>query len=608
MSNTGYPSVDRPWLKYYDEDAEKRANDIPANKTVWDVIEERLYKYIDIPALEYFGRVISRKEFIDNVYLWAKVFKSLGVKENEVVAYYGPFMPDVCYMTFALNIIGACPYFLKLAISPEALAEETKDCRIAIVFDQMWGNVSNEFSKDRFDKVIIARITDAMPAPKKQIVALLFGLHNNVTIPNGEKYISVLEARKLEVSGYEDIKATFIPERNAFITSSSGTTGGEVKGIVATNEMALTLLSFGYASRIPFSLGDKVLNNFPPTAATSIHALFFTPLYRGGTVVMDPRVSEKDFYKQVMKFKPNIVLITGSAWESFFNRVEVELAKGKSFDFSCATYWIVGGEGTEIHKYRKWNSIITKCGGKSIYSGYGQSELFSATCVESPFARYDAFFKPVMTVGIPYAGITMGVFDEEGRELKYNQRGELRIRSKSAMKGYYNKPELTAKTKVNGWILTGDLAEIDENGFVYIWGRVKDAIVLPSGRKNYMFDVANKIKEKSYIDDAIVIQMPSDDGRVNVAAHIVWDRSVKENEKTDYLEELNEEVKRFEPEINLCVYTFHDKMLPYSPTTLKKDKNRMAKQLEGYIQVCDGEIKKIRFIDAGGERYRLENA
>ena len=54
---TGYPSIDKVWLKYYQSDAEKKANDIPLNKTVWDVIEDKLYEYYDIPALEYFGKM-----------------------------------------------------------------------------------------------------------------------------------------------------------------------------------------------------------------------------------------------------------------------------------------------------------------------------------------------------------------------------------------------------------------------------------------------------------------------------------------------------------------------------------------------------------------------
>lgn len=316
---TGYPSIDKPWLKYYKANAEKEANNIPKNKTVWDVIEESFNKYLNIPAIEYFGRTISRKEFIENVYLWAKVFKVLGVKENEVVAYYGPFMPDVCYMTFALNIIGVCPYFLKLAISPEALAEETKECRFAIVFDQMWGNVSNEFSKDRFETVIIARITDALPVPKKQIVALLSALKKKVVFPKGNKYISVPKARKLATSGYdEDIKPVFIPDRNAFITSSSGTTvGGVVKGVVATNESVIMQLYMAGASGCQYFSGERCLNHFPPTAATSLNILFMLPLFRGMTVVIDPRVSDKDFYKQVTKYHASVICTTGSSWEVF---------------------------------------------------------------------------------------------------------------------------------------------------------------------------------------------------------------------------------------------------------------------------------------------------
>ena len=65
---TGYPSVDKPWLKYYKENAEEEANNIPENKTVWDVIEEKMLQHKDIPAVEYFGRVISRPEFINMVY------------------------------------------------------------------------------------------------------------------------------------------------------------------------------------------------------------------------------------------------------------------------------------------------------------------------------------------------------------------------------------------------------------------------------------------------------------------------------------------------------------------------------------------------------------
>ena len=592
---TGFPSIDKPWLKYYHANAEKEANNIPKGKTVWDIIEESLYKHMDIPAIEYFGRSISRKEFVDNVYLWARVFKKLGVVENEIVAYYGPFMPDICYMTLALNMIGACPYFLKLAISPEALAEETKECRIAIVFDQMWENVKEEFTKDRFEKVIVARITDAMPAPKKQIVSVLSNIKKKPEIPKGKKYMSLAMAKKLGKENIKEAKAEFIPDRNAFITSSSGTTvGGIVKGVIATNESVITQLYMAVASGCQYFPGERCLNHFPPTAATSLNILFLLPLYRGMTVVIDPRVTEEDFYNQITKLHVNVACSTGSAWEALFNRIEKERLKGKKFDFSYVRAWVVGGEGTDTKKFKKWQKAMSEMGSdRGLASAYGSSEVFASACSEWANVRYD-LSKSIMSVGVPFAGITVGIFDELGNELSYDRRGELRIKSQSAMKGYYNKQELTNHTKVDGWICTGDLAEIDKKGFVYIWGRLKDTIKISDGKMIYLFDIANKIKEKDFVDDAIVLEKQIDKKSVNLVVHLVWDKNVKGADKLNYLEEITECVRQFEPEVNLWAFAIHDVMLPYSPTTLKKDKNRMANQTDGYIQVINGEIREIR--------------
>ena len=604
---TGYPSIDKPWLKYYKEGAEERANDIPKDKTVWDVIEEKLIEHKEIPAIEYFGRVISRPEFIDMVYTWARALKALGVKENEVVPYYGPFFPDIGAMALAFNMIGACAYYLKLAISPEALAEETKESRFAIVFEDMWQNVSGEFSKDRFEKVIIINAADGMSGAKKQVASVLTKLKSkNSKSLKDDKYLSIKQVKSLAKDYHGEVKVPFVPNRPAFITSSSGTTvDGVVKGCVATNESTITQLFMSDVSEVQYFPGDRCLTNFPPTASTALDCLFILPLFRGMIVLFDPRVSEQDFYNQLIQSKPNLVIITGSMWEAFFNRFSFEEANGKMFDLSYVRAWVVGGEGTDINKYKKWDEIVEKNGGVKLFSGYGSSELFSATCCEKYDARYD-FSRSIMSVGTPYAGITVGVFDDNGKELSYNQRGELWIKSKSAMKGYYNKSELTAQTLVDGWIHTGDLAEIDENGFVYIWGRIKDTVEDRKGNKLFLFDIAYKIKEKPYIDDAIVLPMATEDKTISLVAHIVWSGNPTANEQKQYIEELNASMKEYLPEsFTMVAYSVHDIMLPYSPTTLKKDKNRLSKQTDGYIQVIDGKVCGAKFVLKDDGKYEI---
>ena len=608
---TGYPSIDKPWLKYYPKGTEERVNNIPDSKTIWDIIEPKLLEeYSDIPALEYFGKMFSRAGFADLCYTWARTFRALGVEENEIVPIYGPFVPDICAMLFGLNMIGACPYFLKLAISPEQLAEETKEAKIAVVFDKMWPNVGYEFSKDKFKNVIVASATDDMPKLKKEIVSFIEKIQerkNQSKIPDESKYIWADVAKEIANYYSGDVKVPFEKGRRAIITSSSGTTGG-LKGTVATNESVLTQIFSTTYSDILYKPGFRTLNHFPPTAATSLNALFLVGLYNGATVIIDPRVGEKDFFNQLVHLKPHICINTGSLWSTFFNKISSEMEKGKKFNFDYAKGWMIGGEGTSSKKMRVWDNIMEKCGGGRIIGGYGLSETFSGISYDRIDERAN-YSRPILNSGLIQAGMTAGIYDENDRELSYNQRGKLKVSTNAMMQGYYGKPELTAKTIVDGTVTTGDLAEIDEKGFLYVWGRMTDSIELANGEKLYLFDIANKIKENEFIDDAMVLSMPTDKNNNNLVAHIVWKDNILDEEKQKYIELLNSQLAAFLPsDVVVSAYSCHDAMLPYSPTTLKIDKNKLSKQTEGYIQSWDGKMYAVEFslLDDGKYSERID--
>ena len=121
----------------------------------------------------------------------------------------------------------------------------------------------------------------------------------------------------------------------------------------------------------------------------------------------------------------------------------------------------------------------------------------------------------------------------------------------------------------------------------------------------YLFDIANKIREKKYIDDAMVLSMPIEENDYNLVAHIVWNESVLNDDKTAYINDLDNFLKQYLPkEIVLNTYSEHDIMLPYSPTTLKKDKNKLSNQTSGYVQVIDGKLVDIEyFLLSDGKHY-----
>ena len=293
--------------------------------------------------------------------------------------------------------------------------------------------------------------------------------------------------------------------------------------------------------------------------------------------------------------RPEICINTSSMWEAFFNRIAREMQQGKKFDFNYAKGWMVGGEGTTVKNFQKWNNIMHACNASGIYGGYGLSETFSGISID----RIDVepnYSKPIAGVGSIQAGMIAGIFDRDGNELSYNQRGELRVKAQSQMKGYYKKPELTSKVIEDGWIKTGDIAEIDNKGFLYVWGRMKDSIIVDD-KVVYLFDIANKIREKDYIDDALVLQMPTDENENNLVAHIVWNEKVLDSNKAACIMDLNIYLEQYLPRgIVLNTYSEHDTMIPYSPTTLKKDKNKLSSQTKGFIQVNNGKIEDIEYL------------
>lgn len=288
--------------------------------------------------------------------------------------------------------------------------------------------------------------------------------------------------------------------------------------------------------------------------------------------------------------------MTGSWWEMMFHQVEDEIHAGKKVNLSFFDMPILGGEGSTVQDLKWINGLLKKCGSRvPMFCGYGLSEMFSVMSVwkESlPESLFDVD-KPVINSGLVYPGLTVGIFDLNGNELPYNTAGELWAKGPTMTKGYYNKPELTAKTLVNGWLRTGDIFEIDENGLLYYHGRKTDRIDLPEGSPLYMFDIVNEMRKDPSIKYAMVNVMETEDGE-KLAAHLVL--ADENNERTAVLKRLDERMSAFLPAgIEIAGYKFHQFTFCSSPTTAKKDRNKYAKERTGYVKPTENDTVEVSF-------------
>ena len=575
----GYPSIDEPWRRLYKPENYQKVADRPKDVTLYRYFREHVFSDPDFQILKYFNHTYTTAAFLQLIEKWARAFKKMGVKPDEMVPVFGTWCPEIAVSLFALNAIGAHPYFEKLDITEEALRAETAGARFAMVFNVLWNPVVEKvFSEDRFEKVIIVHLYDSMRFPLKQVLTIKDLCSNRkATYLHNPKFITVKDVYKL-ASEYEgEFEEPFCPNRIAVITSSSGTTSAVVKGIMDTNEGVLGSL-IGCVVTEPNMISRKeCYTTLPPTASTALNCFCLLPLARGMSIRIDPRIDAHAWMKSVLKYKPSYFATTGSIWLSFARYLREMKKKNQKVDLSFADYCIMGGSGVTPGQLQFVNDTLKECGARyPVTSGYGCSEFFGVVTVEKHGFDYQADHKhPVISVGPPIVGATIGIFDENDQELPYGVRGEVRVKGASIMHGYFGKPELSKSTMKDGWLKIGDIGEIDSQGYLYCYGRMKSCIMV-NGKRVYLFDIANTLREDFDLEDCMVEVKHLSDGTESVVVYFVQKTPLRETK------ELCMAMDKALVKDGIIVdgYREFSEVFPISPTTLKPQ----TRYLDGFVK------------------------
>jgi long-subunit acyl-CoA synthetase (AMP-forming) len=241
----------------------------------------------------------------------------------------------------------------------------------------------------------------------------------------------------------------------------------------------------------------------------------------------------------------------------------------------------MGGEGCTPEALKHINEVLEACGSPVALSpGYGLTETFSACTVDFEPTGFDKDYShPVVCVGYPFPGVTVGIFDENGQELGYGERGEVWVKTQSLTTGYINNPELNQTRLRDGWMHTQDYGELDQNGKLFVYGRMAQHIVAPNGERVYLFDIANKLREDPAVKDALVCLLATEDSPL--VAHVVLEENIIETEK-EILTRLDAAMKAFLPEgLSLKGYRWEKEQLRINIVG-KIDRNYYSHVLTGY--------------------------
>ena len=537
---TGFPSVDRPWLKYYNEAA---INGSLPECSIYEYLCENNRDYPNDVAIIYLGKKITYRELFENIERTAAAFVKAGVKEKEIVTVALPSIPEAVYCVYALNKIGAVANM----IHPLAGKEETVlyinevRSKVVVVFDGAYNSTSDIISKTTAEKVIVASPGDSLPITLRT----LYFIKVHRPKLDGKIFSSWKEFIRLG-------KSTVVPriEKDynelALISHTGGTTG-EPKGVMCS-DYSLIACMLQIVCNFKFGRGGCSLMVLPPFVNYSIVEAAMAMLNIGYRVAMIPKYVPKEFPQYVRKYKPSVVLSIPAYWCAL-----LEL-KTKT-DMSCLEHIYYGGEGMSEENEVEINRYLSECGVKvQLCKGLGCTEMVAGA------TQSYSTCNPIGSVGIPLVKTNCRIENPETDiELSYNEQGEICFSGPSMMMGYYDNPDATDEiitTDKDGtrWLHTGDIGYIDVNGILYVTGRIK-RIIMTKGRdgqvtKMFPDRIEKVICSIPEVELCCVIGVP-DEARINYPKAFVV---LKENDNAT----LNVE----KDIINLCEEKLPEYMIP----------------------------------------------
>ena len=530
--------VQLPHEKYY---RKKPVRKFDLNQTLYNTIFEQNKENMNTEAIGFLGTNITYFTLKQNVDKLADAYVRNGIKEGSTVGICTINMPLVQENLLALSKIGATSLWIDLRMKGKDLIKKIneKGCKTLVIFDGITSTIEEIINETDVSLVLVASPKDYL----NPFIRILSDIKDKkedkvITLPKDKrfgKYSNFLKSGNLQ----SEVKAvSFEKERPSIIVQSSGSTG-VAKSIVHTEYNFNSLMQKEAYTDLPFCVGKTMYASIPPFIIYGLCGSLYVALAFGLKAEMTPYVSETTLFDDLGKY--DFAAAAPIHYRYLYNKI-IELQnkimeleekiKQIENESSHISRKQIADSMKELLSYTKKYSIIkeklsrAKCfvsGGDKItveellamqqlfevpiINGYGNNELTGGAIIMPVYAS-----KPA-SVGIPMKGISVAAFNPNTLEkLNNGEEGEICINSDSVFVEYLNNEIETKKIKqIHSdnleWIHTGDLGYVDQDGYVYITGRVKRLI------KREAFKIApdtieNLIMKVEGVKDCVVVGVP----------------------------------------------------------------------------------------------------
>jgi len=414
------------------------------------------------------GNHITYQKVHEAVCRLAKGLKGLGIQKGDRIGLMLPNIPQFPIVYFAALRIGAIVVPINVLYKEGEIQYilEDSECRAIVAWDGIWDPVF--------------RAVDRLEFCRHMII-----LGEN---PTGEAVnLTQLIAESPPSEEMESVDASV----TAVILYTAGVTGHPKGAELSHGNLVSNALACADAGLLAST--DIIVGVLPFYHCFGQTVVMNTALVKGATVILHPKFEAEEILRSIEQEKATIF----PAVPTMFRQI-LDVEQPDRFDLSSLRYCLSGGARLPLDVMKSFESTFDV----KIYEGYGLTEA-SPVVTFNPI-RFDR--KPG-SVGVPLSGIEVKIVNDKGEELPPGEIGELVVRGPNVMKGYLNRPESTREVLRDGWLFTGDVARMDDEGYIYIVDRKRD-LIIKGGFNVYPKEIEDVILHHPKVKEVAVVGVP----------------------------------------------------------------------------------------------------
>ncbi len=509
----------RPWLKNYPQGVPANI-DPNAYPNLIALLEDTFKKYGKKSAFSCMGKELTYEQVDKMSIQFGAYLHSRGLEPGDKVALMMPNMLQYPIALFGCLRAGLVIVNTNPLYTPREMKHQFTDsgAKAIVICENFAANLQEIIGDTEIKTIVLTSLGEMLGFTKGMMVNFVVrkvkGLVPKFDLPNTVTFKDALaQGKKFTIKEFSSG-----PEDVILLQYTGGTTGVSKGAMLTNRNLVANMMQIRAAATMAIEDGGEIALSPLPLYhifAFSVNCLAFFSLGALNVLVTNPR----DLPSLMKEFK-NYKITNMTGVNTLFN----SLLNHKDFanlDFSALKFALGGGMAVQRAVAEKWHQVT----GAPLIEGYGMTESSPVATVSPVDGTGKLGF-----IGMPAPSTEMRIVDDKLNPLPIGEVGEIQIKGPQVMKGYYNRPDETARTIVGGWLCTGDIGYMDEDGYFKIVDRKKD-MILVSGFNVFPNEIEDVLAKHPKVLEAAAIGVPNEKSGEIVKVFVVKkDKSLTKEE------------------------------------------------------------------------------